>query len=186
MSRSLRSVIWTFAGLAGIGAASIGWADVASGPAENTIPPAFKVHVVVGESADKDKEVDLVAIRDKKPTVYAFVPADKWGRPTARLLKVLDQGLKTTDDARLCAIWLTGDHNATHEYLPKAQTSLQFERTDLADFAGDAGGPPEWGINADADLTVVIVRDGKVVKTWGFVSPNDTVAKDVLDALKPK
>lgn len=163
--------------------AALAQADVTSGPVAGEAPPsALKTHLVVGEPAGK--EVDLVAHRDKKPTLIALVPTERWGRPTARFLKALDTGLKEVEEGRLCAVWLTADHAAAREYLPKAQMSLQFERTDLGDYTGEAGGPPEWGINGEADITVVALRDGKVVKTWGFVSVNDTVAREVLQAVQ--
>lgn len=158
-------------------------ADVTSGPIAGAAPPApLKTHLVVGEPAGK--EVDLVAHRDKKPTLIALVPTERWGRPTARFLKTLDTGLKEVEEGRLCAVWLTADHAATREYLPRAQMSLQFERTDLGDYTGEAGGPPEWGINGEADITVVALVGGKVVKTWGFVSVNDTVAREVLQTVQ--
>ena len=161
---------------------SLARADVNSGPVAGTAPTALVTHIVAGDPAGK--EVDLVAHRAKKPTVIVLVPTEKWSRPTARFLKALDTGLKEIEDSRLCAVWLTADHQAARDYLPKAQMSLQFERTDLGDYTGEAGGPPEWGINGEADVTVVVLRDGKVVKTWGFVSVNDTVAGEVLKEVK--
>ena len=162
--------------------ADIARGDVTSGPIAGSVPTPLVTHIVAGDPVDK--EVDLIAHRAKKPTVIVLVPTEKWNRPTARFLKALDTGLKDVEEGRLCAVWLTADHTATREYLPKAQMSLQFERTDLGDFTGEANGPPEWGINGEADVTVVALRDGKVVKTWGFVSINDTVAREVLQAVQ--
>jgi len=158
------------------------YADVQSGPLVGPVPSAVKVFVTTGDAAGK--ELDLVADRAAKPTLVAFVPAEKWGRPTGRFFRELDAGLKEIPQSQLVVVWLSADHTASREYLPKAQMSLKFESTVLTDFTGDAGGPPEWGINGQADLTVVALRDGKVLKSWGFVSVNETLAKDVLSTLK--
>lgn len=157
-------------------------ADVQSGPLTGPVPSAVKVFVATGDAAGK--ELDIVADRAAKPTLVAFVPTEKWGRPTGRFFRALDAGLKEIPQGQLVVIWLAADHAASREYLPKAQMSLKFESTVLTDFTGDAGGPPEWGINGQADVTVVAVRDGKVLKSWGFVSVNETLAREVLSTLK--
>lgn len=162
-------------------AGSTARADVQSGPLAGPPPSPLKVFVAAGDPSGK--EIDLVATRASQPTIIAFVPQEKWSRPVARFLKSIDTGLKDVDGGRLCAVWLSPDHAATRDYLPKAQAAVMFERTDLTDFTGDVGGPPEWGINGEADVTVVALRDGKVVQTWGFVSVNETVAKEVLKAV---
>lgn len=161
---------------------SVASADVTSGPAVGQAIEGFSVEAVTGTSAGQ--KVDVVAARGSKATIYAFVPTDKWSRPCARFLKKLDGEIGNVADSRLVAIWLTTDINASKEYLPKAQQSLQFANTDLTVFAGDAGGPGAWGINTDADVTIVVVKEAKVVKTFGFVSVNETVVEQVLSAVK--
>jgi hypothetical protein len=160
-------------------------ADVISGPTVGSKLPELKVAAVTGEFADQ--AVDYVAKREKKATVYVFVPASKWGRPTGRLIKKLDQEVTAADsDAVLVAVWLTDDVAKSKEYLPKAQQSIKFEHTALTVFDGAATGPNDWTIDPEADTTIVVARDGQVSATFGFVSPNETVAKDVLEALKKK
>lgn len=159
-------------------------ADVQSGPLAGPVPSAVKVFVATGDAAGK--ELDIIADRGAQPTLVAFVPAEKWGRPTGRFFRELDTGLKDVPQGKLVVVWLSADHAASREYLPKAQMSLKFESTVFTDFTGDAGGPPEWGINGQADVTVVALRAGQVLKSWGFVSVNETVAKDVLTPLKSR
>ena len=60
---------------------------------------------------------------------------------------------------------------------------MQLESTALTAFAGDAGGPAGWAINADAHLTAVVAADGKVAKAFAFVSVNETDVKAVVEAL---
>ena len=157
-------------------------ADVDSGPAVGNATPELKVYAVTGDHADK--EVTISTERAAKPTVWVFIPKDKFDRPMGRLIKDLDGKLGEITDAQLVAIWLTDDQFTTKEYLPKAQQSIKLERSALTFFQGDPAGPADWGINPDADVTVVVTGGGKVGATWGFVSVNETVAEKILTALK--
>jgi hypothetical protein len=143
----------------------------------------LKVAVVTGDHAGE--ALDLVADRAAKPTVYVFIQADKWDRPMALFLKTLDRDMEGLTDARSLAVWLSEDVAKSKEYLPRAQQSLQFGRTDLTVFDGDKFGPPGWSVGPDAHLTAVVVKDGKVVAKFGHVSVNETDVPAVLKALKP-
>jgi len=159
------------------------WADVDSGPTPGEKVPPLKVLSVVGE--EENKEIDAAKKRSEKPTVYLFVRADRFTRPIARTMKKLDAEVdKLGGEAKLIAVWLTDDKEKTKEYLPKAQQSLDLDVTTLALYPDLATGPEGWGINADADLTVVVASEKKVAARFGFVSPNERVATDVLAALK--
>jgi hypothetical protein len=162
--------------------AAVAWADVDSGPAVGNPVPELKVYAVTGEHADK--EVAISTERGEQPTVWMFVPKDKWNRPMARLLKDLDAKIKDVTDAQIVAVWLTDDQFATRDYLPNAQKSIQLERSALTFYQGDLAGPADWGINPDAEVTVVVTGGGKIAATWGFVSVNETVADQILTALK--
>lgn len=161
---------------------SLVFADVPSGPPVGQPVKPFSVESVVGESAGQS--VNFTESRTRKPTIYAFVPQEKWSRPCARFLKKLDQEIAAISEAHVVAIWLTSDQTATREYLPRAQQSLKFERTTLAVFPDGSGGPAEWGINTDADISIVVVKDDQVVTTFGFVSVNETVVESVVKTLQ--
>jgi hypothetical protein len=158
-------------------------ADVDSGPTVGEKIPPLKMLHVVGDN--EGNEADATADRAEKPTVYLFVRTDRWTRPVARTIKVLDEKVnKESGDARLFAVWLTDDKEKTKEYLPRAQQSLKLERTALLLHPDLNTGPEHWGINSDADLTVVVTANKKVAARFGFVSPNEKVVEDVLKALK--
>ena len=53
----------------------------------------------------------------------------------------------------------------------------------VAQLTGEKAGPKDWGVNPDVDLTAVVVKDGKVVKRFGFVAPNEKTADEILAAL---
>lgn len=156
--------------------------DVASGPEQGKPLPPLKVFAVTG--AQQGKEVDYAAERQGKPTVYCLLPADQLDRPLGRFLKTLDEALVKDDPAaRIVAVWLTDNLDQTRTYLPQFQQSFQLQATALTCF-GDKAGPADWGINPDARLTVVVVREHKVVTTFGYRSVNETDVPPVREALK--
>jgi hypothetical protein len=157
--------------------------DVASGPRPGDKPPALKVFDATGPR--QGETVDYAAVRAGKPTAYLFVRADKWDRPMARFLKQLDEAAaKEGEDTFVVAVWLTDDVDKAKDYLPVAQQSLKLGHTALACFLGGAAGPEGWGLNPDAHLTAVVAAGGKVVKTFGYRSVNETDVPAVRDALR--
>src|SRR5262249_52050558 len=66
-------------------------AQVESGPSAGGKVEALKAVAATGDNAGK--EVDYAAERKEKPTIFAFVRADRWDRPAARFLRALDQAL---------------------------------------------------------------------------------------------
>jgi hypothetical protein len=142
----------------------------------------LRVFAVTGDV--QNAEVNYVEQRAGRPTLYCFVPAERWSRPTARLLKELDHRIGTLSDAALVAVWVTDNPAASKDYLPRAQQSLQLGRTALVVSEEGPAGPAEWGINTEVDLTIVAAREGRVLKSFAFPSPNDTLAEEVLAALK--
>lgn len=161
---------------------SSSWAsaqDVPSGPDKGSELPALRVWDVTGPN--QGKEVDYKAERKEKPTVYLFIPADKWDRPMARFMRKLDEA--TQNDAFIVAVWL-GEAEKSKEYLPLAQKSLQLQATALTCFVGDRAGPTGWNVNSDAHLTAVVARNAKVSAVFGYRSINETNVPAVIDALK--
>ena len=163
--------------LLGLLAAELARADVASGPKEGEKVATLKVYAVTGEP--KDQEVDYAGLRKDNPTVYVFVSAKDFGRPMFRFLKKLDEDLG--DDGLVVAVWLTEDADKSREYLPKI--SQYFKGAALTVFGGTAA-PKDWAINPDAHLTAVVAHKGKVVKSFGYMSLNETDVPEVVEMLK--
>jgi hypothetical protein len=163
--------------------ASTGRADVESGPKPGEKVPPLKVLSVVGD--EENKEIDAARLRAKKPTIYLFIRADRWTRPIAKTMKVIDEAVdKLGGEIKVVAVWLTDDAEKTKAYLPKAQDILKLDATTLALYPDLMTGPEHWGINSDADLTVVVADGQKITARFGYVAPNTTVAPEVLAALK--
>jgi len=163
-------------------------AQLKSGPEVGAKLEPFKVQAATGDQAGQ--EVDFVAERKGKLTVFLFVQAKEWDRPMARYLKTLDEafarGIDGADDPRVVAVWLTDNVQKSKDYLPRAQESLQFLKTTLAVFPGDESGPGGWELHAGARLTAVVVRDGKVVSRFGYNSVNGTDVRSLLMTIEEK
>jgi hypothetical protein len=132
---------------------------------------------------NKEKEVNYVADRKEKATLYVFIQADKFDRPIARFLKKLDEGLKD-DSSGIVAVWLTDDAGKTKDYLPRAQQSLKLEATALTCFTGDKTGPKDWNINSEAHITIVVASKNEVAATLAYRSINETEVPRVQEALE--
>jgi hypothetical protein len=158
-------------------------ADVESGPTVGEKVAELKILPLTGDLAGK--ELDIVAERKQKPTIYVFVQAEQFGRPTARYLKTLDEAVtKIGGDATVFAVWLTGDADKTKAYLPKVQMSIKLEATTLAMYPGDKAGPNGWGLNDRAFVTTVVANGQKTAAKFAYVSLNETDVRAVVAALK--
>ena len=154
--------------------------DIESGPEKDKPAPGLKVFDATG--AHEGKEVDYAKQRKGRPTVYAFIRADRWDRPMARFLRKLDNEIKKKD-GYVVAVWLTEDVAKSKEYLPVAQRSLQFKATALTCYPTAKELPGGWGINNDAHLTVVVAGK-KVGANFGYRSVNETDVPAVMKAFE--
>jgi len=155
-------------------------ADVESGPTKGEAPPALKLYDVTGPQ--QGKTLDYVKARQQKPTIYVVIPADKWSRPMHRFVKALGEAVdKKHKDGLVVAVWLTDDKQKTKDYLP--QISDYYKSTALAYYPGKTTGPGAWGINDQADVTVVVTNKGKVLSSGGYQSVNATVVPEIMKTL---
>lgn len=163
-----------------------GGEQAVSAPEDGAKVGPLKVAVCTGERAGQ--EVDVVADRGDRPTVFVFVRADTWDRPAARYLRTIDEalvkGAEKAANASVVAIWLTDELEKSKQYLPVAQQSLQLEKTTWAVYPGDPAGPNGWSISSDSHVTTVVVRAGKVVASFNYISLNETDVPEVVKALQ--
>lgn len=160
--------------------------DLPSGPEAGGVTPTLNVAIAVGEKLGET--IDASAERSNKPTFYVFVRADQFDRPMARVLRGLDdacaQGIQGADEAAIVAVWITEIPEKSRDYLPIAQQSLKLQKTRWAVFEGGKNGPADWTLNDSAGLTIVVARDGKVLKSTGYSSWNETDVRRILNTLK--
>ena len=158
-------------------------AEISFGPNVGTGVSPLKVFAATGDHAGK--ELDIAAERSKKPTIYIFVPHERFDRPLARLIKVLEKAaIDVGNDSSLVTVFLTADEAKTKEHLPRIQMSLQFTANPLVIFPSVTMSPEVWSVNTDAQFTAIVVNEGKVTASFGYRSANETVPPEILAALK--
>ncbi len=124
-----------------------------------------------------------MAANDDKPIVYLLIPAARWDRPVARFIKTLDEKLSGySAAAEIRAIWLSAEPDATKEYLPRVQQSLQLQKTTLGVYA-DAEGPEGWQPGGDIQMVAIVVHRGKMAARFAFGSVNETDVPQVGEAV---
>ncbi len=158
-------------------------AEVESGPKAGEKAAALKVLNLVG--AHEGKEVDFVAERKDAVTVYLFVNSEKFDRPMNQFIKRLDAKLPELGDGMVSVgVWYGGDHEKTKQFLPKVQMSVKYENTSLSAYEGEISNLVGWDINTSAHLTVVVVKDAKVVKSFAYETVNGEDVKAVEEVIK--
>jgi hypothetical protein len=159
--------------------------DLETGPAKEAATPALKVFAVTGDHANQ--EIDIVADRKDRTTLFAFLRSDKFDRPIARFLRTLDETLRKEDkDCLVVIVWLTDDVEKGKEYLPRVQQSLKLTRTVFTVYPGEMAGPADWAINGDCHVSLIIAHAGKIHATLGYRSMNETDVPQVMKALPKK
>ena len=128
-------------------------------------------------------QIDATQASETKPIVYLLIPSARWDRPVARFMKTLDEklsGYSATAEVR--AIWLSAEPDATKEYLPRVQQSLQLQKTTLGVYA-DAEGPEGWQPGGDIQMVAIVVHRGKMAARFAFGSVNETDVPQVGEAV---
>lgn len=172
-----------FTGILMVLMSPLAWADIDSGPNVGTPVSSLKVFATTGDHTGK--ELDYAAERGEKPTVYVFIPHERFDRPLARFLKALEKAaIEAGNDAAVVTVFLTNDEAKTKDHLPKVQMSLQFTANPLVVYPSATMGPEGWAVNTDAQMTAIVVKDAKVAARFGYRSANETVAPEIVEALK--
>jgi hypothetical protein len=155
--------------------------EIDSGPAKGKTVPELKVYAVSGPI--QAETVDYAAQRKGKATIYVVITANKFSRPMHGFLQALEKAVdKEIKDGLVVAVWLTDDVQKTRDYLP--QITKYYASAALSCFPGEKTGPKDWFINEQADATVILAHQGKVVGRFGYGSINDAVAHDLVTALR--
>lgn len=154
---------------------------VESGPKADAKIPALKATFASGKY--ETQEIDIAGERKNDPTIYLFINNEKFDRPTGKLIRTIDSSLESMDEKmHAYAIWVGGDANVHRERLSRIHQSLKFEKTDLG-WPSDAK-LEEWNISPDAILTIVVAKDGKVAKTFGWKTIQEGDYRKILQDLK--
>lgn len=165
--------------------------EVKSGLAEGAKIPAFNVTKVGGASADGVETGAELCYRCKygaRPQVMVFTRST--GEAVAKLTKALNEAVAKNEDKQLSAF--VNVMNADKAAAEKAAKELAAgsEKVPVVVPVENENGPANYGINPDAEVTVLIASKSTVVASHGFAAGKfnaDAVAavlKDVEGALK--
>jgi hypothetical protein len=148
-----------------------------SGPQPGEKASGFKVFDVAGR-----KEADYIAEGKGAPAVLVFI--HELTRPAAALMRALDEygQVKELRGLRTRFISLSEDRDGAERHLPVVIKSLNLKCPMGISLDGKEG-PGAYGLNRDVMLTVLVVREDKVVANFALISPNETDAPRIKAAI---
>jgi hypothetical protein len=155
--------------------------DVTSGPQVGDKLADFKLLGFSGPQADK--EFQFLTQTKGQATLVIFV--QKITRPALQFLRPVDAYVAKEEKLRAHIVWLTGDKgdkDETKAFLERAKNSLNLQ-TPMSICLDAKEGPPAYGLNDMAAITVLVAKEGKVVANFAYADPNGTVAREVIAAV---
>jgi hypothetical protein len=152
--------------------------SLSSGPQVGDKLGDFKVHAFSGP--DAGMEVKFLDKSKGGPALVIFV--QKLTRPGFRLLRAVDEFAAGEERLKTSIVWVDEKEKAD-EYLKRAKNSLNFQSPVLIGLDGTSG-PPAYGLNDQAAVTILVARDNRVVANFALGDPNETDARKVIAAAK--
>jgi hypothetical protein len=156
-------------------------ADVTSGPQVGDKIGDFKVLGFSGPEAGK--EFQFLTQAKGQANLVVFV--HKITRPALQFLRPVDDYAAKQEKLSAHVVWLTGDKgdkDETKAFLERAKGSLNLQTPVSICLEGNTG-PAAYGLNDMATVTVLVVKEGKVVANFAYADPNGTVAREVIGAV---
>jgi len=155
--------------------------DVTSGPQVGDKIGDFKALGFSGP--ESGKEFLFLTQTKGQATLVVFV--HKTTRPALQLLRPVDEYAAKQEKLSVHLVWLTGDKgdkDETKAFLERAKNSLNLQTPMSICLEGNSG-PAAYGLNDMATITVLVVKEGKVVANFAYADPNATVAREVIRAV---
>ncbi len=156
-------------------------ADVTSGPQVGDKIGDFKALGFSGPEAGK--EFQFLTQTKGQATLVIFV--HKITRPALQFLRPVDEFAAQQEKLSAHVVWLTGDKgdkDETKAFLERAKNSLNLQTPMSICLEGNSG-PAAYGLNDMTTITVLVVKEGKVVANFAYADPNATVAREVIRAV---
>ena len=156
--------------------------DFPSGPQVGDKLPPCKIQAFSGP--DAGKEVELVKQIKGVPALVIFV--HKITRPALKLMRPIDKAAAELIEAKKLhgqIVWLSENKEKAEEYLKRAKDSLNLQ-TPIGICLDGKDGPATYGLNDKVTLTILLIKDAKVVGNFALADPNETDARKILPALK--
>jgi len=148
-----------------------------SGPQPGEKTAGFKVFDVGSR-----QEVDYIADAKGAPVVLVFI--HDLSRPAAALMRSLDRfgRVKEARGLRTQFVSLSEDRDGAERHLPQVIKSLSLKCPMGISLDGKEG-PGAYGLNREVMLTILVAKDNKVSANFAIVSPNETDAPKIKEAI---
>ena len=156
--------------------------DFPSGPQVGDKLPPCKIQAFSGP--DSGKELELLKQIKGAPALVIFV--HKITRPALKLMRPIDKAAIELIEAKKLhgqIVWLSENKEKAEEYLKRAKDSLNLQ-TPIGICLDGKDGPAAYGLNDKVTLTILLIKDAKVVGNFALADPNETDARKILPALK--
>lgn len=188
MSHTLRHAL-TVTALLALALGSLFWSQAHSAPAQDEIfsgpqvgepTPGF---TIIGSSGPyKDRSVDIIEEFAGEPSAIVFV--NRPTRAAARTLRELDKGFAARFDQGLRAMFvlLSADQEQSERYGGQLLRSLNM-RSEMGVSVDGLEGPGSYGLLKESMLTILIAKDNVVSANFALISPNETDAPPVMQAI---
>jgi hypothetical protein len=151
----------------------------ASGPRPGAKAGPYSFNVATGP--ERGQQTCYVCAAAEKPVVVVF--ARKLSDPLGKLLtKCDDLLLAKPKDSMRCWMTLLGEQSASLDALAKWTKDAGIKKVPVGVF-DDPAGPPSYQLNADAEVTVLLWVNRRVVATYAFRAGelNDEAIKKVTE-----
>lgn len=154
--------------------------EIFSGPQVGEPTPGF---TIIGSSGPyKDQSVDIIEQFGGGPSAIVFV--NRPTRAAARTLRELDKGFSARFDQGLKAMFvlLSADQEQSERYGGQLLRSLNM-RSEMGVSVDGLEGPGSYGLLKESMLTILIAKDNVVTANFALISPNETDAPPVMEAI---
>ncbi len=143
--------------------------DVFSGPQRDEKLPVFEVTSLIGD--DKGKRIDLAKMAGKRPQILVFQDdngvALRGLYGTMKAINAIDE--KSKANVFVAPVFLSDDMDAIANRYSSALPKLRERGIDAIAVSHDGrDGPGSLGLNRTVAQTIVLVKDGKVVRNFVF------------------
>lgn len=154
--------------------------EIFSGPQVGEPTPGF---TIIGSSGPyKDRSVDIIEELGGGPSAIVFV--NRPTRAAARTLRELDKGFSARFDQGFQAMFvlLSADQEQSERYGGQLLASLNM-RSEMGVSIDGLEGPGSYGLLKESMLTILIAKDNVVRANFALLSPNETDAPPVMQAV---
>jgi hypothetical protein len=158
--------------------------DFPSGPQVGEKLPDFKAHGYFGPDAGKEFMVHEKTKRGPALLIFMHAPGEAAiTRPGFQFLKPVDKYAAEQEKLATQIVWVTGDKDNIEKFLKRAENSLNLKSPVSICLEGGKDGPATYGLNDKVQITVLVVKNNKVLNNFALTDPNAKDSTKVIAAI---